>query len=446
MSSKKLLKAFVSARAIILLLSLVAFLLLLNVALPQASVLGEESYQAMLESSGPVARLFLETLGFGRMATSPIFLGALGLFFLNLAVVLLTRIGPTWRRIALKPRAEEGLKAWARMEESFSAPRPEALSSGPVARILRGYGFQVRKVGERTMWGVKHRTAPLGFLLFHLSFFLLCAGGLLIYYTRFVGTAVLTEGQAFAGEYSQVLRQPPFGGPPDLRFMVESVETRMQDGEPVHLQATLVIDQGGASARRISRVNHPAKWGATTILVERAGLSPVLWLQDPAGFTLDRAVIPAKTRDMEPTIAPLVDGRWTLLISPLGPGAAFPERSDLGETELTFQVVSEDESLFLDSLRPGDAADFEGGRFVLEEMRYWVGVRIIAERGGGLLAIGFTAGILGLIWRLLWYRREVAVTWDDTEFRLVGRSEYFSDRFKGELEGIFEMLQTGGTT
>ena len=92
----------------------------------------------------------------------------------------------------------------------------------------------------------------------------------------------------------------------------------------------------------------------------------------------------------------------------------------------------------------GEAGDLDGGRIVLEELRYWVGVRIVSERGGGLLAAGFTVGILGLIWRLLWYRREVAVTWDESEFRLVGRSEYFSDRFRRELDGIFKTLKRGG--
>ena len=93
------------------------------------------------------------------------FLGVLGVFFLNLAAVLAVRLGPTWRRIALRPRAEDGLKAWARMEESLAAALPEGFGVGTAARALRGFGYQSRKVGEHTLWGVKHRTAPLGFLL-----------------------------------------------------------------------------------------------------------------------------------------------------------------------------------------------------------------------------------------------------------------------------------------
>jgi hypothetical protein len=445
-SSPSLYRRFISARTTVFLLCVLALLLLLNVALPQEAVLGPERYEAVLKGSGPIAHFFLETLGFGHMSTSPVFLAVLGLFFLNLAAVLASRVGPTWRRIGLKPRPEEGLKAWARMEESFKAPVQADFGPRKVAQTLRGFGYQVRKVGEKTFWGVKHRTAPLGFLLFHLSFFLICAGGLLIYYTRFIGTVIMSEGQQFDGTYSQVLRRPPMGGTPDLSFSVESIETRLEGGEPVHLEATFLLRQAGVSSTRTSRVNHPAKWGTSSILVERAGLAPVLWLQDPAGFTLDRVVTPVKTRSDEPTLITMAEERLNLVISPLGPETEFPDRDELPQTSLYFQLLGEDESLWSGALKPGEAASFEGGRMVLEEMRYWVGVRVVSERGGGLLIAGFTAGILGLIWRLLWYRREVAVTWDDSEFRLVGRSEYFSARFRTELDGIFQALQHRGTT
>ena len=59
---------------------------------------------------------------------------------------------------------------------------------------------------------------------------------------------------------------------------------------------------------------------------------------------------------------------------------------------------------------------------------------------GGLLITGFLAGVVGLIWRLLWYRREVALTWDEESFRLVGRSEFFSTRFARELRQIHSTL------
>jgi len=432
-------RLFVSARFTVALLCLVALLLLLNVMLPQAAVLGEQSYAEVLQRSSPFARFVLESLRFGRMATSPVFLAVLALFFLNLVAVLAMRLGPTWRRIALRPRSEHGLQAWARLEESLGSPLPEAWSTAEVARALRGFGYQVRRPGERTYWAVKHRTAPLGFLLFHLSFLLFCAGGTMIFYTRFVGSAVLSEGQQFNGEYGSIERQRPLGAPPELRFSLETADPRFEKGEPVHLGAVFSFEQPGGALRRSARVNHPARWGTTSLLVNRAGVATVLWLQDESGFTLDRVVVPVRTRG-QPTEIELADGSLRAFVHPLGENAAFPTRELLGQTALRLQATRESVVVFDGSLRPGAAAELDHGRLVLEELRYWVGVRIVSERGGGLLITGFIAGILGLIWRLLWYRRELALTWDEREFHLVGRSEFFSTRFRQELRSISSTL------
>jgi hypothetical protein len=407
MSARGFLRFFTSARFTVVVLCVLALLLLLNVALPQEAVLGTESFAAMLEGK-PVATFFLDTLGLGRMSTSPAFLGTLGLFFANLIVVLVKRVGPTWRRVALKPRSEKGLRAWARLEEALTAALPVSWNTGHAARTLRGFGYQVRKPGVRTLWAVKHRTAPLGFLLFHVSFLLIFAGGVLVYYTRFVGSVVLSEGQEFTGQYGKVLRHRPLGPPPRLSFMLESVDPRFERGEPVHLSAVFRFRQPGSTEARISEVNHPARWGSTSVLVNRAGLAPVLWLQDSEGFTADRVVTPARTRGGQASDIALGDGRTTVIIRPLADTSRFPLRDELRTAPLSFLVTQDSRVVFDGELRPGNAATLEEGRLVLEEIRYWVGMTVVSERGGGLLITGFVVGIGGVIWRLLWYRREVA--------------------------------------
>jgi len=440
MSVRGFTRVFTSARFTVLLLCLLALFLLLNVALPQASVVGEERFSQMTQDR-PVARFALVTLGLGRMSTSPVFLTVLAVFFLNLLMVLVARIGPTWRRVALKTRSDKGVQAWARLEEASSVPLPDGWSAGQAAHTLRGYGYQVRRPGERSLWAVKHRTAPLGFLLFHISFLLLCAGGVSIYYTRFVGSAILSEGQQFQGRYNKIIRARPIGPPPELPVALESVDSRFESGEVVHLGAVFRFQQAGASVTRQARVNHPAHWGTTSLLVNRAGLAPVLWLQDARGFTLDRVVVPARTLEGPPTDVVLEDGRVVVFVLPLEESEPFPAREELPDAAMRFRVTLDSRVVHDGELRPGQAAEFEGGRLVLEEFRYWVGMNVVSERGGGLLILGFTLGIIGLIWRLLWYRREVALTWDDREIRLVGRSEYFSGRFREELQTMLSTFR-----
>jgi hypothetical protein len=441
---KSLLRLVTSTKTTVVLLCLLALLLLLNVVVPQASVLGESAIAELADASA-WNHFVLITLGLGRMPTSPVFLTALGIFFLQLAIVLVDRSGPTWRRIRMRPRSKEGLEAWARLEEGKSGPLPENWDLGVAARTLQGYGYRVRRVDEKTLWGIKHRTAPLGFLLFHLSFFLLCAAGVLIYYTRFVGTAVLTEGQEFSGSYETVLRKPPHGEAPSPVFTLEAVEARFERAEPVQLAARILFQHAGGMVEKTARVNHPAEWGPVRVLVQKAGITPVLWLQDRHGFTIDRVAVAAKTRGDKPTEVPLAGGRLVAEIQPLAPEQDFPGRDELAATSLTIRVrrVAESTPLFEGVLRQGEAAPLGGGRLVLEELRYWAGVLIVSERGGGLLIAGFLTGVWGLVWRLVLYRREVALVWDQSKFRLVGRSESYPFRFGEELETIAETLKRG---
>ena len=432
-----------SLKTTIVLLAVLSVLLLLNVALPQEYLLGEETFASKVAEAGPVFRFILVTLGLGRMPVSPVFLSVLGLFFLNLAVVIGGRIGPTLRRVRWKQRSEPGLRAWTGMEESLGAPLPAGWSQEHASTTLKGFGYHVSRAGGKTVWGVRHRTAALGFLAFHLSFFLICAGGAMLYYSRFVGSVVLVEGQEFSGQYRQVVRKPPLFHAPDLRFSLQKVLPLYEHGSPLQLGAVFLFPEQGATVRREAWINRPAVSGTATLLVHRAGLAPVFWLQDDDGFTLDRVSVVADTLGRRPTSAPIGGGTVLLEIDPLESGAEFPALLSLPETGLRIRITSDGIERFYGLLRPGEAASWKGGRLVLEEIRYWVSLQVIAERGGGLLVAGFVLGIAGLVWRLLWYRREVALSWDDHELRITGRGEYFSQRFHEELKSIREFLAAG---
>lgn len=445
MTARTLLRSFTSARVTVSLLCLLALLFVANVALPQASVVGPAAF-AELVTGHPVRYFFLVTLGLGSLSTSPFFFSVLALFFANLGAVLAARFGPTWRRARMRRRSEKGLVAWlragARSGEALSAPRPPGFTPLRMVRALQGHGYRVRRVGERTFHGVRHRTAPLGFVLFHLSFFLVCAGALALYATRYVASASLVEGQELQAEDLHVLRRPRLGAPLVPSFTVDRVDPRFDEGQPVHLGAVVRFQRIGGAVERPARINGPARSGATAVLLQQAGLAPVLWLQDGAGFTVDRVAVSAGGRSGEATPVPLADGRLTVLIDPLPAGTPFPGRGELAATALPLQVLAGDDVVFAGALRPGEGGVLAGGRgrLVVEELRYWVGVQVVRERGGGLLVAGFLLGVVGLVWRLLWYRREVALGWDDANVWLVGRSEYYSVHFRGELAALLASL------
>ncbi len=299
---------------------------------------------------------------------------------------------------------------------------------------------------------MKHRLAPLGFLIFHVSFIFICAGGALIYYTRFVGGVRLVEGQTFEGYFRDILRSPPLGVPAPFGFTLLEVDPTFERGEPTDLRVTLRPTTRGGSPT-VAWVNNPANWGTRSVLVMAAGLAPQLWIQDAEGFTLDRISIAAATRAEEASRVPILEGKLMVEIKPVIQEGSFPSRQDLSRSRVDIVIHDQGGEVYRNRLRVGASADLaasvgEDGsnerlRIVVEDMRYWAGFLVVDERGGGLLIFGFVLAVVGAVWRLLTHRREIAMTWDDQEFRLNGRAEFFIGRFHDELESMSRIISAG---
>jgi len=247
----------------------------------------------------------------------------------------------------------------------------------------------------------------------------------------------VVEGQGFTTADLTEVRRPLWDVAQPLALVVDRIDATLVGSEALHLGVTLA----GAGGVQEARINHPARYGATIVLADSAGLAPVLWLQDARGFSLDRVAVVAATRSAQETVVSLADGSVDVVIGGVGSERSFPRRSELQNTALGFQVRRRGEVLFSGVLRPGERAVLGDGALVLEEIRYWVGLRVVSERGGFLLVSGFVLAISALVWRLLWYRREVAVVSRDGKLEVHGRCELYPTRFREELAAVRAVLR-----
>lgn len=435
---RRLWSLLASLQATAWLLVALLLLLLLNVAVPQAAVLGEDALRRLAGGS-PWKTFFLFTLGLGHLSTSPLFLGALGLFFLNLLAVLADRTGPTLRQVRMRSVPEDLLLRQTGSPGARAVHLPAKWTPADAQRLLRGHGFRAFRVGDSGVWGVKNRTAPLGFLVFHASFLLLCAGGALLFYTRSVGTVRLVEGQVFEGQFGRTVRRAPLPAAPPPPFEVREVTAEFSAGEPTDLRASLRFLFPGGAREATARVNHPAVFGSTVVLVEEAGVAPELWLQDGQGYTLDRVSVAANTRGDTPTEIPLEGGQLAATLQPLWPREGFPDRAQLVDLPLRLAVREGGVLRYEGPLRPGCSVPVGARRLQLVRHRVWAGFRVVTERGGGVLILGFLLGVAGLLWRMLAYRREVFLSWGDGVLKVAGRGEFFPGRVRDELESIVRM-------
>lgn len=435
----RLWRLLVSMRTTAVLLAVLSALMFVNVAIPQRSLL-PEAYAALVKR-GPFWKFLVEDAGLGHLATSVVFRLVLWAFFLSLAAVLVDRTGTTLRRLRVRvPTAAqvEGLAGQGTLP--IAAGRgwsPEAARA-----VLEGFGYRVADGGERALWGVRNPAALIGFPLFHLSFFVLCAAGLQLYLTRDVALALAAEGQRIRGADLRIERRAPAGDPPDVDLVLERVDPELSDGRPLGVTATLRPTNPGDPPRS-AQINRPAEWGSLSVLVDRIGLAPVLRLSDGRGFTVDRvgAVI-ANTGG--PTTVALDGGRVRVTLEPIPLGPAFPMREALPRTSLRTRVEEGQRVVFDGLLAPGQPVGLDAGTVIVEELRYWLTLRFVHERGGPLLVFGFALMVVGVVWRMVWFRREVAVVWDGTGARIGGRSEFYPARFREELASLRDLLEEPG--
>lgn len=421
-----------SLRTSLVLMVALSVMLVGAVLIPQRAVVGEAAVREMASRSA-FADLMLLRLRLSEFSTSPIFLLLVSLFFLNLVVVLARRAAPTFLRLKTELRSAESLDRWTSSSSALSAPLSLALTAHRVSQVLRGFGYKPRRAGDAAMWGVKNATAPLGFLLFHASFILLLLGSAAIWATRSVSIVRLTEGETFRGEGAKIVRSAPFASHPELTFVAGAVDPLFDRGEATDLAVKLVF----ADAEQTARVNEPAKRGATSILIGDVGLAPVVWLQDSEGFTIERAAVAAERSGA--TI--LRVGNYEVSLAPRVTNANFPSRDRLSEVPIDVTVRLLGIEQYRGRLRAGEIAKFDGGAVAISEVRYWTSLRVVTERGGSLLIVGFLFAVAGLVWRLLAQRREVALTWTATELRLAGIGEFFPLRFRDELRAIADELR-----
>ena len=285
-----------------------------------------------------------------------------------------------------------------------------ALDVAAGERLLADSGFRTARVGASALWGVKHRFALLGFPLFHASFLVLAAGGFQLYLTRDVVNIGRRRGRRGRLRRGQGGPARPARSAAAVRGWRSSAWSRASRAAARCDLAVTLRRTDLAGPAHVSRVNAPATWGPLSVLVDRVGVAPVLWVQDAAGYTLDRVAVVTSGGTI-PTRVPLAGTSLEAASSRSPMGTAFPERGRARDRAGSLRLVEAGRAIFDGALRPGEAVKVGDRLVVLQEVRYWVGLRAVHERGGGLLVGGFLLLVVGILWRMFLYRRDVVLLW-----------------------------------
>lgn len=406
---------------------LLGTLYLVGLIVPQERALDPRTYAAWRERRTLLVRVLEET-GATDVYASPAMYVALAVFFVSLAAVIWDRAPRLWRRTRLEHGMPLDAAAVARRNGARTIPAADAATALDRARAaLDSFGYATWRAGPGAVRAVRFRFAPLGFLLFHGSFGLLLVAGILLDVTRSSVTTRVAEGERFdsaAPRQGDRTRRARVGSaPPALEFEVLAIHvTREPGGRPTRVAADLLF-AGELEPRRVE-VNHPVVRGSTSVLAMNVGPAPVLACEAPGGGSDGACVKLASAAGV--TRVRFEGCGLDVLARPASTGPAAPveaagtgvmlERVG-GSAELSggLEVAARgpDGRVTRAVLHPGDAVTMpDGRRLEMPEFRAYAELQIVDERGGGLLWAAFACAIVGLLARLVLYRRELAVVAD----------------------------------
>ena len=445
--ASKIIKYLSSLRFTILLISLLGVMFIVGLWVPQRRLL--KAIYLEWQANSPTLVAILDALGLTYVYTSPVTVTLWVFFFINLTLVLWQRLPVIMKRIDLSDaKISDPETAGAAYAFRASYPLPEGMDGDAVLGSLRKRGYTVLGNADGFL-GVKNRLSPIAFALFHVSFFLILLGGLVSVYTEFIGYLDLAEGESYQGEISRynaspAPKMPEIGSPPSVPFTVTKVTPQVVRNTPTGI--SVMIEDGQGQQHEVG-INTPWNVDYASFVFKHLGVAPLFVVKDASGRELDGAYVKLD----------IMQGRQDkfslagyLFVAHYYPDYEFKDgqhgtrSQEFANPAFVIAVERDGKKITEGVVAKNGALEFAGNRLELHDSPFWVRFYVIKQRGLSIVYLGFFLASVGVIWRLIFYRREIlgAVRNRDGEETLVvaGRSEYYKSLAEDEFNKLFNRV------
>lgn len=461
---------FRSPKVTVFLISALIVLFVGGLVIPQKRFYQSKAQFDQWHVEHPLLSGVINSLQLNEIYVAPVTLFFLGLFFLNLLVVLAHRVPFVLRRCYLADRktATSGLEKLKDDPRAMTimihdgSPAKEELLAEKAARFFRKRFWSVIFSEERHSFvAVKNRFSPFGFLLFHVSFLFFLIGGLLIMYTRFSGNLALTEGEQFSSDIKQfsVIKSEPkiFHALPGFGMRLLRVTPSYVGSVGTDLDVAMEIESSQKKFETVLKVNHPVRIGAISILPENVDFAPLFILREKGGEELQGiyfSLYVLKGGEDSFEFAGVPYKIYVRFYPDFEELDGKPGTRSLAIRNPVFHIRVEKEGkiLYEGNRVPGEWAAFDNFELSCSEIRYWVDFLVVREYGEVPLSLGFLLGVAGLTLRLIFFQKTVRVHIRNCDGRYAlfigGRSESFQHSFRDELghlgSGLHHYLKEAG--
>lgn len=380
--------------------------------MPQERVLGKV-YIEEISKKNKFYDFIFNKLNFKNIPSSPLFLFSLFLFYLQLIFFIFKYIKRTIERIKIK---EPDYKFWRKYK--FSSLRENFKEN------LEKKGFKHFKLKEGEDYFIENELSPLGFMLFHISFFFLLTGGIVLNYTRGVSVATVALGQTINlndSRWVKRIKLPLIESKRDLAISLNEVFFSFDNklGLPLDFKANLTIIEKGKRISRYFEINKPLKYKNLSFYPHFYENAYIIEIEDPEGYIIEKPILFSKCRRSEVVNFSLKEGFWGSFL------CEEEEKILINREDLKGELVlKEGETLFLGDYKIKFISNLP-----------WVEIKIVEEKGGGILIFGFLLGILGILLRFFFPRREMVLKNNE----IFIKADYFPENFLNFLKNFIEV-------
>ncbi len=310
----------------------VAIVAMLGTIIPQGQPLAYYD-----EHMNPAFSLLVRVFRLDDTYRSPLFIGLLGLFSLNLILCTAHRL-PGLLKTVFRGDSAPDRETMSKMPVYVTAT---GVSLAAVRDTLRAEGIPFRESGESRLFDSRGGIGYFGATIVHIGILVILAGGVMSLVTGKRGTVLLREGERTSLAMIDENRKFPLGFTVALDSFRVVFYENMPDRPKSYTSSVTITPVTGAPFKKDIRVNHPFMLDGITLYQSSYGLSEA----DPASGAADTAIVTMRLRSAPETAPPLAT--FSMVEGGLYPVPGFGDslKIRLAELHRNFQAVSRSDSL-----------------------------------------------------------------------------------------------------
>jgi cytochrome c biogenesis protein len=338
----------------------------------------------------------LDRLGLFHVFTSIWFYGIVILLATSILACSVNRAPKLWTR-AVHPqhRMSESFFSHAALRATLSSPTDPTTAVDGLRAALTAQHYRTEvepETGGTTyVYADRHRWAPFGTVVTHLSFVLILLGFVLSATTGFKDTQVAVP----------VGTKVAVGHGTGLTVEATSfTDTYYPDGSPKDYASDLVLYKGGKAVdSQTIRVNHPMSWGGVSFYQSFFGVAAAMTAKDSTGKTVYDGGVPMQwqSSDGKHSIGrfEVPSSGLTVYVVMAASGQVDPDIK-AGQVQLEIYRDTAKAPVATEVISQGKPTEVAGATFTFDRTRQFTGLIVKRDPGTVFVWIGSALMVVGI--------------------------------------------------